>query len=154
MVIVFLGLTLGMVDSVNADIPLSERQALIALYESTDGDSWASNDGWKDGGLALDGFALPGTECSWHGVECSGDNLRRINLTNNGLSGTIPPELGNLTILYQLFLNSNQLTGSIPPELGNLVNLDYLYLAYNQLSGTIPLNRKKSLRGQIFILYN
>ena len=28
-------------------IPASERAALIALYNSTDGDSWGNNSGWR-----------------------------------------------------------------------------------------------------------
>ena len=56
----------------------------------------------------------------------------------NQLSGTIPPELGNLSTLTRLRLNDNQLTGTVPPELGKLGNLNWLYLNSNQLTGTIP----------------
>ena len=31
----------------HAAIPAAERQALIALYNSTNGDSWSENSGWK-----------------------------------------------------------------------------------------------------------
>jgi len=37
-----------------------------------------------------------------------------------------------------LNLHENQLTGSIPPEIGNLTNLTYLDLSNNQFSGIIP----------------
>ena len=37
-----------------------------------------------------------------------------------------------------LDLSNNQLTGSIPPEIGNLTNLDWLDLSNNQLTGEIP----------------
>ena len=43
----------------------------------------------------------------------------------------------NTTVLS---LNDNNLTGSIPPEIGNLTNLTHLNLRYNQLSGEIPEN--------------
>jgi hypothetical protein len=65
-------------------------------------------------------------------------NLEILGLYINQLSGSIPPELGNLSNLEYLYLDSNQLTGSIPPELGNLSNLEYLYLDSNQLTGSIP----------------
>ncbi|CAM9290372.1 unnamed protein product, partial [Hapterophycus canaliculatus] len=54
------------------------------------------------------------------------------------LAGAIPPELGNLAVLDQLFLPENQLSGAIPPELGNLAVLEQLFLPENQLSGPIP----------------
>jgi hypothetical protein len=66
------------------------------------------------------------------------DNLVSLNLNSNHLSGSIPPELGNLSNLVGLGLSSNQLSGNIPAELGNFSNLGYLGLARNQLSGSIP----------------
>ena len=57
---------------------------------------------------------------------------------NYGLSGEIPPEIGNLTNLTDLKVYNNQLTGEIPPEIGNLTNLTGLTLGYNQLTGEIP----------------
>jgi len=61
-----------------------------------------------------------------------------LDLSNNQLTGSIPPEIGNLTNLTWLWLNDNQLTGSIPPEIENLTNLDWLDLSNNQLTGEIP----------------
>ena len=51
------------------------------------------------------------------------EETRYLNLSNSGLAGEIPPEIGNLTNLDSLFLYSNQLSGEIPPEIGNLTNL-------------------------------
>ena len=126
--IALLWVTFGMVDSVHAAIPATEREALIALYNSTDGDNWVDNSGWKTPPLDTDGFAMPGTEGTWHGITCSGDHVTWIELVSNGLSGTIPPELGNLPDLFSLIVFYNQLSGSIPPELGSLVNLRNLDL--------------------------
>jgi|LWDU01.1.fsa_nt_gi Leucine-rich repeat (LRR) protein len=65
-------------------------------------------------------------------------NLTNLDLRNNQLTGSIPQEIGNITNLERLHLNNNQLTGSIPSEIGNLINLEWLYLNKNQLTGSIP----------------
>ena len=57
---------------------------------------------------------------------------------------TTPTEVTLWGVVYSvedtdtLVLEDNQLTGSIPPEIGNLTNLTYLNLSNNQLSGIIP----------------
>ena len=47
------------------------------------------------------------------------------------LTGSIPPEIGNLTSLTRLYLNKNRLSGIIPEEITSLTRLDRLYLADN-----------------------
>ncbi|QTA92267.1 IPT/TIG domain-containing protein [Desulfonema magnum] len=67
--------------------------------------------------------------------------LLTLNLSGCGLTGDIPPELGNLESLTELYLNNNQLgdnDSGIPPDLGNLPNLQKLNLSNNQLTGDIP----------------
>ena len=65
-------------------------------------------------------------------------NLTYLNLGDNALEGSIPPEIGNLTNLEYLSFYNNQLTGSILPEIGNLTNLKFLGLSINNLEGKIP----------------
>ncbi|KAI8556357.1 hypothetical protein RHMOL_Rhmol05G0246200 [Rhododendron molle] len=67
--------------------------------------------------------------------------LQTLDLSyNKGLTGPIPPSIGNLKKLTNLSLNSNSFSGPIPPELGNLSNLYWLDLADNKLSGAIPVS--------------
>ena len=110
------------------EIPLEECEALVAFYNSTNGDGWVFNWGW----LNTD------TPCSWTGVWCNSNHVSILSLSENHLTGSIPSELGNLSTLGGLYLSHNQLSGSIPPELGNLSNLEGLELNDNQLSGSIP----------------
>ncbi len=110
------------------EIQQAECEALEALYNSTDGDSWINQTDWL----------MTNTPCSWYGVACSGGHIYGIDLRANQLSGSIPPEMGNLTQLTRLALSQNQLSGSIPPQLGNLSQLISLYLFDNQLTGNIP----------------
>src|SRR5512147_701863 len=110
-----------LISPADAAIPAMERQALIDLYNSTAGASWADRTNWN---------GAPGTECTWHGVYCSsGDrNVTNIILWNNNLIGAVPATLQNLTSLEALNLGMNRLSGAIPPELGNLANLRTLDL--------------------------
>jgi len=112
-----------------AQVPQIERDALIALYNSTDGANWKDSAGW---------LGEVGTECTWFGVLCGSSKVTWLSLGWNKLTGTIPSELGNLTSLTNLHLGGNSLTGTIPAELGNLSNLTWLNLQLNSLTGTIP----------------
>ena len=79
------------------------------------------------------------TEVTLWGVVYSIENTTELDLSGSGLTGSIPPEIGNLTNLTELDLEGNQLTGSIPSEIGNLTNLESMYLSNNQLTGEIPI---------------
>ena len=113
--------------SFNCDI--TEREALIALYNSTDGSNWIDNTGW---------LGAPDTECTWHGITCQDSKVTNINLEENNLVGTIPPEIGCMSDLLDLRLHRNSLTGVIPAEIENLSTLQYLNLAVNEFSDSIP----------------
>jgi hypothetical protein len=101
-----------------------EREALIALYRSANGDHWTDNSGWKEAPLHADGFAMPGTECNWFGVTCDGSNTKIIglNLNKNNLNGFISGVSG-LTDLEVFDLGNNRLSPSIPKELARFKNL-------------------------------
>ena len=80
----------------------------------------------------------------WEGITTSGTPSRvtELDLSSEGLNGTIPAELGRLFALTTLDLNMNALTGDIPAELGLLPNLEELRLSGNSLTGCIPLALK------------
>ena len=64
--------------------------------------------------------------------------LTSLDISYNQLSGAIPTQIGSLTALTALDLSANQLSGAIPSQLGSLAALTQLYLGSNQLSGAIP----------------
>ena len=108
----------------------SDRAALIALYNATDGANWTDNTNW------LSNKALS----EWNGVSTDRyDRVTRLYLPENELSGEIPVELGGLAYLQELWLNHNMLSGEVPVELGNLTSLTLLWLDQNMLRGEIPV---------------
>jgi hypothetical protein len=78
--------------------------------------------------------------CSWNGIWCRRNTERvvAIILPQSGLSGTVSPSLGSLSLLRILVLSGNYLTGRIPPEIGQVRALRKLDLSSNALSGPIP----------------
>ncbi|KAA8536661.1 hypothetical protein F0562_029139 [Nyssa sinensis] len=74
-------------------------------------------------------------------------NLKKLSnliLVGCSFSGPIPDTIGSLQQLVFLSLNSNSFNGPIPPSIGNLSNLYWLDLADNKLSGTIPVSNENS----------
>ena len=109
--------------------PSTDRAALIALYEATNGAGWEDSRRWLDDGpLTL-----------WRGVSTDADGrVTRLRLRDNDLEGRIPPEIGHLAKLTELDLGENALTGPIPPEIGELAELRSLSLWANRVEGRIP----------------
>ena len=138
--LVFWGVTgdMSVTAQFDAYVPSSERTALIAFYNATGGDAWNNNWGWKNPPLAPDGFAEPGTEPGWAGVDVQGDHVVGLNLGGNNLTGALPPEMADLTELSYLHLWSNLLSGPLPDWLGSLVHLGSIDFSNNQFSGLIP----------------
>lgn len=105
--------------------------ALKALYTSTDGDNWTNKTNWDTTGANCN-------VCNWHGITCTDGRVTTINLSNNGLNGNLPTEIGNFTNLAFLNLDNNQLTGTIPSTLGDLPKVKGIRMTHNQLNGNIP----------------
>lgn len=112
-----------------SEIPQSECEALVALYNSTNGPGWSSNTGWL----------TTTTLCSWEGVTCHDGHVSELDLVDHWLFGSIPHQLGKLVRLQVLRLGYNRLSGPIPLELGDLADVTQLNIAGNELTGSIPL---------------
>ncbi|XP_059664307.1 receptor kinase-like protein Xa21 [Cornus florida] len=64
--------------------------------------------------------------------------LKRLNLSFGELNGQIPPTIYKCSGLQILSLAYNRFTGPIPREIGNLTMLKELYLGANYLEGNLP----------------
>ncbi|GLT65847.1 hypothetical protein SLA2020_382520 [Shorea laevis] len=81
--------------------------------------------------------------CDWTGVTCSRRHKGRVTLLSlerRGLSGSIPPQIGNLSFLRGINLAENFFQDQIPQEIGLLSRLRFLNLSNNALQGEIPGN--------------
>jgi hypothetical protein len=117
-----------------AGIPPQERQALIDLYEATDGNHWKNHDGW---------LGPAGTECNWYGVTCDpsfqgSTFVYSLNLERNGLQGNITKTLAQLNHLNTLYLFGNRLSGMLPPP-----------LIQRWLSGSLQITAEASLLTEV-----
>jgi len=103
----------------------TDSLALIKIYESL-----KPNHNW-DLSLPID---------QWPGVQAINENgcIDRLNLLRRGLTGVIPPEIGDLSEITSINMLFNNISGAIPSEIGNLTKLKILNLGYNNMTGAIP----------------
>ncbi|KAK6263813.1 hypothetical protein SCA6_019247 [Theobroma cacao] len=80
--------------------------------------------------------------------------LQRLELQENRIFGSIPPEIGNLSSLSMLNLTSNLLNGTISEEVGRLSMLEQLVLSHNFFNITIPEELAKLLHLGLLDLSN
>ena len=109
----------------------ADKEALQALYKSTDGKNWNNNTGWKNE------KSDPCTD-EWFGIYCDNGYVTVIELAYNGLYGKLPSEIGKLSKLNTLYLYSNDLSGAIPDELWSIKPMQILDINTNELSGHLP----------------
>eukprot|EP01036_Dinobryon_divergens_P034106 gene34106-44064_t len=90
----------------------------------------------------------------------SNGQITRIQLI--GITGRLPPSIGNFSALEKLWLTGrfssgaipNCITGAIPSFIGNLKRLTYLDLSHNQLTGEIPYSFRNLSALEILYLKN
>ncbi|MDT0295800.1 T9SS type A sorting domain-containing protein [Mesonia ostreae] len=124
---------LFIIAKVQSQVPASERNALIAIYNALDGDNWDNNQNWN----------TTAPVDTWEFVNTSMINGQEhvVSLNfgyNSDLSGSFPPEFTDLTELKLFIASNGSLTGSIPNNLGDLTKLETFGVDNNQLTGSIP----------------
>lgn len=108
---------------------VAKYSALEHLYAAAGGSSWNSRSGWMGGGNV----------CKWHGIECTSGEVTTVDLGGNGVKGTLPSQLAQLTALSILNIDESHLSGTLPTGLGALSGLTTIMFGSNRrLSGTLP----------------
>lgn len=99
----------------------------MLLHNRTSGQHWVNNSHW--GGDVV--------VCTWYGVVCDAANAVEIRLQNNNLSGTLPPEISSVRISV-LNVTRNGLSGTLPSSFGKWSALREFDVSHNNLSVTLP----------------
>ena len=96
-----------------------DRATLMDLLRMASGESWTDRGNW--------GSNEP--IGSWYGVEANADaRVTTLRLSNNGLSGHLPEDLGEVAFLTELHLDGNDgLSGPIPFSLTELDIQEFQY---------------------------
>ncbi|XP_039173570.1 probable LRR receptor-like serine/threonine-protein kinase At3g47570 [Eucalyptus grandis] len=119
-------------NQVSSTINETDRIALLTFKAGITRDPFGVLNSWNDS----IGF------CQWYGVTC-GRRHRKVtilDLSSQGLSGSISPHIGNLSFLRKMVLLNNSLGHEIPSQVGQLRRLRSLRLDNNSLVGEIPKN--------------
>ncbi|EYU41079.1 hypothetical protein MIMGU_mgv1a026179mg, partial [Erythranthe guttata] len=91
-------------------------------------------------GIITSNWTNSSSVCSWIGVTCDLRNHRvtALNISHMSLSGTIPPQIENLSFLVSLDLSFNLFSGVIHQQLSLLHRLKFISLQNNSFTGFIP----------------
>ncbi len=106
---------------------LPPREVFTSFFETTGGSDWASNANWLTNAPVS----------SWFGITVEDSLVTALDLPDNGLSGPLPPAVGDFPDLKRLDLAGNALANRIPSDLGNLTELEALDLSGNRFSGPV-----------------
>lgn len=126
------------------EVLAQEKAVLIALYNSTNGPGWTNTINNQAAWPVNDPNSIVTSwdrraQTGWYGITVNANgNITGIELVSNKLTGTIPPQINQLTQLSTLNLLTNNITGPIIPEITQLPLLTRLSLSNNPLTGTIP----------------
>ncbi|KAL8201927.1 hypothetical protein R6Q57_011074 [Mikania cordata] len=70
--------------------------------------------------------------------EMYSQSLQSVSISNNRITGKLPPAIGDLVNLTSISLQSNKIVGGIPDEILNLKKLYKINVSGNSLTGVIP----------------
>ena len=105
----------------------NDSLALVALYNSTNGDNWRYHTNW-----------LTAPVDTWQGITVENNRVTKIELMSNTMTGELPAAMGQLQGLQVLKISSNSIEGELPETMRNLKELYHFEISYNRFSGDLP----------------
>lgn len=119
----------------------SERDILMNFFLQTGGRNWVNGASWGSNDPI----------CSWSGIRCAGDQqddegVERIDLSFNGLVGTLPSDFWSLAQLTQLDLRGNDGLFVQFHDLPRDSSIELLDLASTRVESLAGLNNARQLR--------
>ena len=116
---------------------VDQRGILEKFYYSTSGDDWDYNDGWTVGDDVCEG---------WFGISCNDEGeVIKIELAENGLTGTPVSELFDLPRLRELDLQGNDM-GFDFTSIDNAAELHTIYLSDTGISSIEGIGEARALK--------
>ena len=133
--------------------PDEERDVLLDIYTSANGQEWYEKRGWNSSTNAT-------SHCSWYGITCHGNTsyIKTIVLAYNNLDGFLPSNIWKIRNLFALCTPGNpNLRGRIGDFLfGNMSNLLTVVFNAASIAGDIPedIVKMKSLQNFLGCIMN
>ncbi|KAL9965498.1 hypothetical protein ACROYT_G029304 [Oculina patagonica] len=124
--------------------PEQERQVLLDIFSSTNGQQWYERRGWNSST----------SHCSWYGITCHNNTyIKTIALPYNNLDGVLPSNLWKIRNLFALCMPGNpKLRGHIGDFLfGNMSKLLTFVFSASSVAGHIPQDFVNMTSLQVFI---
>ena len=110
-----------------------ERRALERIFEALHGEDWTDSENWcTDAPLK-----------TWHGVMTNSfkgeEHVVYLHLQYLGAHGLLPPEIGELKYLRELWIIGDEgIMGCIPSSFANLSDIRDITISGTSVSGPIP----------------
>jgi hypothetical protein len=115
---------------------LLERFLLANLYFATNGAQWKNQYNFLSASDVCDWNEGSDAAGDFHGVFCKDQGkVYLLDFSDNGLSGSIPDDIGLLTHAEQMILKGNDIGGTIPASFGIMRDMEVIDLSNNKIHG-------------------
>ena len=145
-------------------LALSEREILVKLYSSSNGNRWKKSAGWQQATESADEKLVDQLPlCSWHGVTCADgkrhdeEGVTSLDLSNNRLLGHVHKALWSLTHLTEAKFQGNTIKGAcfeVFGEYNTTALIQNIFLSENRLTHLVGVSSATGLLRELSLSSN